>query len=200
MNARIGIFLKSYNLVQLIGWLLAMLVVPVDILIAFYLICAVQLLSALEILFAYKKWNHSSVLYSFLQISARCIILIFTSILYLNNANLSPTPTFTKENLDGILHLMFLVWCVAEIIRYAFYSSLFYEEIRNKFLWLRYNVFIVCYPVGIICELYILTYLFLVSNSILKIASVLIFLIYVIGFPMLYLHLLKQRKIKLSNY
>jgi Flp pilus assembly protein TadB len=64
-------------------------------------------------------------------------------------------------------------------------------------LWLRYHAFIVCYPVGVICEIYLLLNVFLVSTTIPKIFIVLVFIVYAIAFPVLYLHLLKQRKKKL---
>lgn len=187
MNARIEKYLKAYNLVQLAGWLLAIITLPVFFEISFCIICIVQLLSMLEIFHAYKKWNNSSPLFCFIQIGARLMILYFVF-------------SFCKEEIfKAIVHLMFIAWCTAEVIRYAYYISELYKEKHNKFLWLRYNAFIICYPIGLICEIYILINVFVISSSFLKILIVLILLAYVIAFPMLYLHLLKQRKIKIIS-
>ena len=79
MNARIEKYLKAYNLVQLAGWLLALVSLPFSFMLSFYTVCFVQLLSLLEIFHAYKKWNNSSPLLCFVQIAARLfILLIFT--------------------------------------------------------------------------------------------------------------------------
>lgn len=199
MNSSIDKYLKAYNLVQLIGWFLALLIVPIDIFISFIIICVVQLLSLLEVFHAYKKWSNSSVLFSFLQIGARLMILQFASFLYFSPTNFSPIYFFTKENLEIVLHIMLITWSVAEIIRYGFYVSVIYKEKNNKFLWLRYHAFIVCYPIGVICEIYLLINVFLVSASITKFFIVIVFIAYTIAFPGLYLHLLKQRKKKLHS-
>ena len=58
MNARIEKYLKAYNLVQLAGWLLAIVSLPFSFMFSFYTVCAVQLLSLLEIIHAFKKWNN----------------------------------------------------------------------------------------------------------------------------------------------
>ena len=52
MNARIEKYLTAYNLVQLAGWLLAIISLPINFLFSFYAICVVQLLSAAEIFHA----------------------------------------------------------------------------------------------------------------------------------------------------
>jgi very-long-chain (3R)-3-hydroxyacyl-CoA dehydratase len=197
MSTTIKKYLKAYNLVQLIGWFLALLIVPINIFISFIIICIVQLLSLLEVFHAYKKWSNSSVLFCFLQIGARLMILQIASFLYFSQTNFSPINFFTKENLEIVLHIMLIIWSIAEIIRYGFYVSIFCNVKSNKFLWLRYHAFIVCYPVGVICEIYLLLNVFLVSTTIPKIFIVLVFIVYAIAFPVLYLHLLKQRKKKL---
>lgn len=197
MNTSLEKYLKAYNVVQFIGWLLALLILPIDIFISFYIICVVQFISLLEVFHAYKKWNNSSVLFCVLQIGARLMILQIASFLFFNSTSFSPICFFTKENLEIILHVMLMTWSIAEIIRYGYYLSISYKEKNNKFLWLRYHAFIVCYPVGVICEIYLLINVFLVSNLISKIFIVTVFIIYAIAFPGLYFHLLKQRKKKL---
>lgn len=198
MNARIEKYLKAYNLVQFIGWLLALLNLPMNFIVAFYIICSVQLLSPLEIFHAYKKWNNSSVVLCFLQIGARLIILYFASYLSSGFSISSPHPFFTNDKLVTIVHSMFLAWCTAEIIRYAYYLTELFKMKHDGLLWLRYTAFIICYPVGLFCELYILTNLFAVTPFLwIKILIILILFGYAIAFPKLYLHLLKQRKQKL---
>lgn len=199
MNARIEKYLKAYNLVQFVGWLLALLILPVNFILSFYIIYGVQLLSLLEIFHAYRKWTHSSPLLCFLQIGARLMILYFVLALSIKFFIPIHHLFFTNDKVETIAHIMFIAWCTAEIIRYAYYLTELYQMKHDGLLWLRYTAFIICYPVGLICELYILTNVFVATPLLLlKILIILIFTGYAIAFPRLYLHLLKQRKQKLS--
>ena len=88
---------------------------------------------------------------------------------------------------------MTLAWCIAEIIR----SSYYLKRQSNLITWSRYNAFIICYPIGVTSELYLI-YSVAINKSKLSvtIALILLTIAYFIVFPSLYLHLLKQRKLK----
>lgn len=191
MNASIGKYLILYNIIQLLGWIsiiIALLFFPEKL---FYLLCIVQTIAVAEIIHAFFKWIKSNFFYTFLQIGARLLILVFVVQLNLQNGLSNPNFSF----LFPIYKLMVLVWCIAEIIR----SSYYLKKDSKLITWLRYNAFILCYPIGVASELY-LVYCLLVSKSKLSmtIALILLFVTYLIAFPSLYLHLLKQRKSKFS--
>lgn len=192
MNARIEKYLKAYNLVQLGGWLLAIISLPLNFLFAFYTICIVQLLSVLEIYNAHKKWNNSSPFFCFIQIAARLFVLFFSFILLF--VSIFRKIPFLYED----IYIMLTAWCIAEIIRYAYYvTQLFKQEIK-LITWLRYSAFIICYPVGLLSEFFVLYTVFKYNDVLaVKILMVVVALIYVFMFPKLYLHLFKQRKQKL---
>ena len=88
---------------------------------------------------------------------------------------------------------------VAEIIRYTYYSTELLNQKIKVIVWFRYNAFILCYPVGLICEIYIIVNLFVITSLYVKIFLILVLIAYIFLFPRLYLHLLKQRKLKLNS-
>ena len=95
---------------------------------------------------------------------------------------------------------LLLAWCITEVVRYLFY---FFNLTRQAgpprfILILRYNLFLVLYPSGVASELYII-------YSALPLAEELYgpwaryFLIgsmltYIPGLPMLFLHMVSQRR------
>lgn len=192
MNARIEKYLKAYNLVQLAGWLLAIVSLPVNFILAFYTICIIQILSVLEIFHAYKKWNNSSPFFCFIQISARLLVLFLSFILLF--VSIFRKIPFLSEN----IYIMLTAWCIAEIIRYAYYISQLFKQEKKWITWLRYSAFIICYPIGLLTEFFVLYTVFKYNDVLaVKILMIVVALIYIFFFPKLYLHLFKQRKQKL---
>jgi hypothetical protein len=51
---------------------------------------------------------------------------------------------------------MLLAWFIAEIIRYAYYVSGMFNVQGKLITWLRYSAFIICYPVGVVSEFFIM--------------------------------------------
>eukprot|EP00455_Lapot_gusevi_P016727 TRINITY_DN186_c0_g1_i1.p1 TRINITY_DN186_c0_g1~~TRINITY_DN186_c0_g1_i1.p1 ORF type:complete len:218 (-),score=31.74 TRINITY_DN186_c0_g1_i1:82-735(-) len=49
--------------------------------------------------------------------------------------------------------LMVVSWCLVEVPRYAFYATKIFEITPYWLLWLRYSLFIILYPTGISGEL-----------------------------------------------
>jgi very-long-chain (3R)-3-hydroxyacyl-CoA dehydratase len=196
MNTQPNRYLKMYNALQLSGWGLALIFLFFNIDTAYAVIALFQVFSLLEIFHAKKKWVSSSPLFCTLQIVARLLILFFVLLVSVQVWGISNNVFLFNR----IVVIMFFVWCIAEVIRYAYYLSEVMMQDNKSVTWLRYHAFIVCYPVGLLCELYILGLTLLLTSSIgLKILILIIFLAYVIAFPMLYLHLLKQRDKKIVN-
>lgn len=193
MNARIENYLKGYNLLQLAGWSTGFLFLFIDMGVAYRCIALFQLLSLAEILHASKKWSQSSSLFCFLQIGARLMILYIVLKLSFHT-KLYPIPSFNE-----VLYTMFIAWCTAEVIRYAYYVSVLFKRKDEILAWLRYTAFILCYPVGLASEFYFLSRVYILKPyPNVRFLLVVVFLMYAIAFPMLYLHLLKQRKRKLK--
>ncbi len=194
MNARIEKYLKAYSLIQLTGWLVAILILPFSFVASYAVICAVQLLAVLEIFHAYKKWNHSSPLYCFVQVGARLFILGFT-LWIITISLLKPIPYF-----EAIVYIMLTAWCIAEIIRYMYYLRQLFGHPNTLIIWLRYSAFIICYPVGLACEFFVMFNVLKYNDLVaVKIVMILVAIAYLFMFPRLYNHLLIQRKQKLSN-
>lgn len=192
MNARIEKYLSAYNLLQLVLWWLALLILPVNYLVAFYIICIAQVLSVAEVYHALKKWNQSSAFLCFAQITARLLILYFTGMLILAQT-FREFPYFIL-----IARCMFLVWSIAEIIRYTYYLLHINNHQHYRWTWLRYSAFIICYPIGLLCELYIMYLVFQFEELWpIKLLVILMLTAYFFLFPKLYLHLLKQRRNKI---
>jgi len=194
MNASIDKYLKGYNLLQLIGWLMAVIILPFNFLVGAYTIVVFQTISLVEVFHAYKKWNHSPPFLCLVQIIARLFILFF-SISIILVTFLKPIPYF-----EEVVYLMFVTWCVAEIIRYLYYSANLMKFKNHAIVWLRYSAFILCYPIGLACEFFVMYNVFKYNEHIaVKLLMIFAVIVYVFLFPKLYLHLLKQRKLKLNK-
>lgn len=194
MNASIEKYLKAYNLVQCILWAAALLMLPLHLMQALYIVLFAQSFSILEIYHAYKNWNSSSPFLCFIQIGARLFILYWTvQILFIALFN-------SIVYFNSVIHIMLAAWCIAEIIRYIYYVSQLSKKGNNTITWLRYSAFIICYPVGLACELFVLYTVFMHHEmTYVKIIVILTLIAYIFLFPKLYLHLLKQRKQKLIH-
>lgn len=194
MNASIEKYLKVYNCLQLIGWLLAIIVLPFNFLFASYTILLFQIISLIEVFHAYKKWTNSSPWLCFVQTGARLFIIIF-SLLIVVVTFLKPIQYFA-----AVVYIMFATWCIAEIIRYTYYITLLFKKESKIISWLRYSAFIICYPIGIACEFFVMYNVFKYNDILaIKLLMLIAAIVYLFLFPRLYLHLLQQRKTKLHT-
>ncbi|XP_055893528.1 very-long-chain (3R)-3-hydroxyacyl-CoA dehydratase 3-like isoform X2 [Biomphalaria glabrata] len=99
-----------------------------------------QALSCMEIVHTIFKLVHSQVLITIFQVTGRNFIL-FMLILQEPRLQISPLCWY-----------LFLTWSCIEIIRYPFYMMQL-VNFELKFLtWLRYSVWIILYPLGILIE------------------------------------------------
>lgn len=193
MNARIEKYLIVYNALQLLCWTVSFVLLFWDFGYAFIGICIAQTLSIAEIVHAGIKWSRSPLLLTFLQVAARLLLLylIYKLLIF---AILGIIP-----GLAIVFRAVFLAWSLAELIRYGYYLSLLINKTHPGITWLRYSAFIVCYPVGLAGELYIIYQFYShAAVPLVKILMILVILFYALGFPMLYLHLWKQRRLKIQ--
>lgn len=98
--------------------------------------------------------------------------------------------------------LITIAWGITEVIRAAYYTAGLMTWPTRSLSFLRYNLFIVLYPIGLIGELMVMFsvmehrhYNFDVAGW----AMVAVGLMYVIFFPKMYGHMLKQRSKKLGK-
>jgi very-long-chain (3R)-3-hydroxyacyl-CoA dehydratase len=135
---------------------------------------AIQSLMVLDIVHVLLKLVPGGVITTFLQIASR---------LYVAWVVLPAQDSFTRWN-----SVMFAAWSIAEIIRFQYY------EHRGSWalLFLRYNAFIVLYPMGVLTgELPLLWQDFVAHKRWINIP---IMMLYIPFFPYLYLHMLSLRK------
>lgn len=184
-------YLKFYNGIQLLAWTFALASTLFDKELFLSTILIFQTIALLEIYHVYKKWSNSSVVFTSVQTLARLYILfliyklLFSFMFYYDNNN----------TLSFVIYILLMAWCLAEIIRYAFYLSQLFEKKTKVISWLRYSAFIIIYPVGVCLEMYIIGLSFLISQSILfRILLLFSIILYFVMFPKLYTHLLHQRK------
>jgi len=152
-----------------------------------------QLAAILEIGHAALKWVKSSAFTTFIQVFSRIFVLLLL--------NLMPNGPFIGCcGINGLV-LITLAWSITEVVRYSYYTTILLNNESSILLTLRYTLFLVLYPMGVIGEaLIIVSYL---QNqdwamTLPNIVIGLIFLSYFYFFPQMYKHMLKQRKKKLA--
>lgn len=177
-----SIFVVAYSYFQLVTWgiVFLLLINQVFNILSFelfeYLFIILKLAQTaqlVEVLFACFGLTRSNKLASFIQVTAR---IINTYLLY--NFN---TPLLTTA-------ITLFPWSITEIIRSLFYLN----KDSTLFSVLRYNAFIVLYPLGVFGEILGLENL-LISQSEFKIYIRVAQIVLVLGFVMLYNYMLVQR-------
>lgn len=108
---------------------------------------------------------------------------------------------YPKAQENMFVYGILFAWGLTEMVRYSFYAlKITGHEIR-LLTWLRYSLFLVLYPLGVLSELMIITDLVNIISSVVapKIALGVYYSVYVPFFPMLFGHMLAQRKKVLSR-
>ncbi|EPX72205.1 phosphoprotein phosphatase [Schizosaccharomyces octosporus yFS286] len=153
----------------------------------------VQTLALAEVFHSILGFVKSSPFTTFIQVLSRLILVWGVCFLFPQSINTSSIYIF-----------MILAWSVTEVIRYAFYACNLAGSVPKWLLWLRYNTFIVLYPIGAGSEFLLVLKTFRIAwNTFLisKIVWTAATVIYPFGFYMLYTHMISQRRkvLKLSK-
>lgn len=154
------------------------------------ILTVIQTLALVEVYNSIVGNVRSPVLTTLMQVASRLLVVwgIFTL--------LPDSPA----NTSAAYITLCVSWSITEIVRYLFYSqSIVTNGNPPKLLtWLRYNLFFVLYPLGVGSELTMICLSLDTAESQvgswykwLLIASM---LSYIPGFPVLFGHMLKQRK------
>ncbi|KAI9479563.1 tyrosine phosphatase-like protein [Zychaea mexicana] len=92
---------------------------------------------------------------------------------------------------------MMIAWSVTECIRYSYYTLNLIGQVPKFLTWARYNFFLVLYPLGVGSELMMvyqaLPYAY-EWNPYYYYFMIVVALVYLPGFPVLFMHMLAQRK------
>ncbi|KAL0124785.1 hypothetical protein PUN28_006562 [Cardiocondyla obscurior] len=204
------LYLVSYNLAQTLGWSYILYLI-----VQHYIqpssgstlwdktklpVVVFQNAALLEIIHAAIGIVRSNVIVTTFQVFSRVMLVVGVIL---------ATP-YTYAAASPGLPLALTAWSITEIIRYSYYFANIIGIVPNILTWLRYTFFIGLYPLGVTGEL-------LCFYAAVKYASVnpdswsyvlpnkwnftfsylyfliIIMLVYIPGFPQLYLHMFKQR-------
>jgi len=160
--------INLYNIISFIGWIL-IIFFNIRLNPNLLIIQIIQSFAIFDVIFAYFKIIKTNFITSFIQILSRYFIVWGPF-----------TFGYVPKN---VVIILTTVWGLADSIRYLYYIN----SKNYYFKWLRYNMFIVLYPLGIIFELISLYYSFF--RKYLIIFSI----IYFIFGINLYKHMLNQR-------
>lgn len=179
---------------------------------------AFQALAIVEILHSAMGLISASAFTSAMQIFSRLFIVFEV-------CDMIDAPFYGKKiatapyayNFPLFTFIVVLAWCIIEVVRYSFYVVSLMQKDIAVLSWLRYSLFLALYPIGILFEL-ICCYIvvkFLSSNSradsdtsmalfpdiriSLRYCIIAVMISYIPGAPILFNHMLKNRKKKLKN-
>lgn len=136
----------------------------------------------LDIVHAALGLVSTSILSTLLQVASRIFIVVLII-------------PFKNKNQQFCIHdsIMFLAWSVTEVVRYNYYA---YKDSRIMKL-LRYNLFLILYPVGVIGgEIPLIYQHFKQTKKLIDLAAL---AVYVPFFPYLYVYMIGQRKKALAK-
>ncbi|OHT04104.1 Very-long-chain (3R)-3-hydroxyacyl-[acyl-carrier protein] dehydratase PASTICCINO 2 [Tritrichomonas foetus] len=176
-----GLYITLYNNLQTLLWacgLILMIVTrlqpeAIEYLNKYFII--VQTIMLLDIIHAVLKIVRGNIFATILQVLSR--IYVVWMIL----------PSQESPNLFN--YLMFTAWSFAEIIRYQYYN---HKNAKGVLLFLRYNAFIILYPIGVLLGEIPLIYQNYQATGF--VFQIFVLSLYVPFFPYLYIHMLKLRK------
>lgn len=136
---------RTINIVNLLGWSAVLFTVgfklssdPInykhsDITAEVYLLKAVQLFMVVDIILVLLGWTKGSLLGALAQISGRLVVAMYV---------------LTPQTDQLSFALMAIIWSMADVNRYLYYV------VKNPLTtFLRYNSFIILYPIGIYAEM-----------------------------------------------
>lgn len=149
-----------------------------------------QVLSLLEIAHAVFGFVRTKVMTTVLQVFSRIMIVFYVMYVYPNVVNVCRSGFF----------LMSLAWSVTEVIRYSWYACKeMFGGAPYILTWCRYTFFYILYPMGVYGEQVLaLTaapiFGATISGLLYKYFLYAILSLYIPFFPMLYMHMIAQRK------
>lgn len=177
-----------YNVLNLCGWAYvnhATLFTHSDNYVELLrVVSTIQYLAIMEPIFVVFGVAKGSLVLTTIQLMSRLIFPCWFFLFYIQDLEL-----------NGAIYTMCIAWSLAEVVR-----SLYYITRYRVFGLLRYNCFIVLYPLGVFGELsYIWTIMRMTSDVYVRVLYNLLCVLYVIFFPILYYHMFSQRTKYISS-
>lgn len=189
-------WLLFFNAITLLAWT-AFLAITLMNGMAFteeglWLLNVAQGLAIFEILNSILGIAGSNWLLTSLQVGSRLLVLVLL--------NLIPESMLQELAPFSGFAIIALAWSITEIVRALFYLSELVGQSFQTIVFLRYSLFLILYPLGVTGE-FIVMYRFVQSRGmeldVITIALAAVALSYLVFFPKLFGHMLKQRKKKL---
>ncbi|CAO3677507.1 unnamed protein product [Umbelopsis vinacea] len=146
---------------------------------------AVQTAAALEIIHAATGWVRTSVSTTFTQVLSR--VFLVWGVNYL----------FPEIHTHWSFTTMVISWSIAECVRYSYYFFNLTGGVPSIVNWLRYTLFFVLYPTGAGSEvmmMYVSLSFAKAWNELYYYLLIFLMLVYIPGLPVMYLHMVGQRK------
>ncbi|XP_024965484.1 very-long-chain (3R)-3-hydroxyacyl-CoA dehydratase 2 [Cynara cardunculus var. scolymus] len=149
-----NLYLFCYNSVQAFGWAVALFRISIDFLStksingayasAGELICLLQTLGFIEVIHGAVGIVPSGFLFPLMQWGGRTHFLL-AIIRRIDEVHELP-----------VVFITFVAWCCIEVIRYPFYALSCLGNCPSFLTYLRYTVFIVIYPIGVVGEMWLM--------------------------------------------
>ncbi|KAH5139211.1 very-long-chain (3R)-3-hydroxyacyl-CoA dehydratase [Parastagonospora nodorum] len=148
----------------------------------------VQSLAGLEVLHSLFGIVRAPLLTTLMQVSSRFLLVHAIASPYAFPSTSRPSPAYTT---------MLLAWSITEVIRYSYFVfNLSGVGVPKLWTWLRYNTFLVLYPLGVASECWLVYKAIepaIRINEVYGYVLYAILAVYVPGIYVLFTHMLKQR-------
>ncbi|UYV60274.1 PTPLAD1 [Cordylochernes scorpioides] len=156
-------YLFLYNLFQFVGFLYILIVMTIrylksgpDSMNDTYKVVGMpfkfcQALQILEIIHPMLKFTGGSPFMPFVQVLhvVQAMIIMVGGRLFITFAMIDAEPRMHSK---PVVFYIFLIYSLAEIVRYPYYMLKTYNYAVDCLTWLRYTLWIVLYPLGFLCE------------------------------------------------
>jgi len=97
----------------------------------------------LEIIHSVTGLTKTSASTTFMQVAGRAVVLF------------SVVDAEPDLQTSLFCYLLVVSWSAVEVFRYPYYIVQIYELYFPKLMWLRYNIWVPLYPIGLLCEGYL---------------------------------------------
>ncbi|KAF3360589.1 hypothetical protein VdG1_01549 [Verticillium dahliae VDG1] len=149
-----------------------------------------QSAAGMEVIHSLLGVVRAPVLTTFVQVAGRCTVLW---------AYIRP---FLQVAQDPAYTAMVVAWSIAEVIRYSYFVFHLSDMLPRALVWLRYSMFFVLYPVGILGEIRLVllaTEFWWLHSQVVPYITYAALTLYVPASYILFSHLMKQRRKVLGN-
>lgn len=161
------------------------------------------IVTIIAIYFSLQNALHPDPKYPFYLFLCQCFFLIELYNIKIKKSNSLIFPTFMQLSSRIFISLLVLYYDLSDIyyktMCFSWYLSdciryLFYLFRTSFFKWMRYNFFIIFYPIGTGIEIYLINKVYFKHENVVRYILAGISLVYIPGFLYLYWHMIRQRQ------